>query len=228
MIANERNMLRAFALGEDLHLKTAVETTGKRPQDITAEERKKAKAVNFGFLYGMGAKKFTLYARDNYGVEVTLAEAERVRDRFFESYPRLRSWHDRQRRLAERYCRVQSPIGRVRHLPDMRSEDQNIRAESERQAINSPVQSLASDLMLVSLTRLDQTLDGRVARIVGSVHDALLFEVREEHVEETCQRIKEIMEDMDYVKKTFGADITVPIEVELKVGQHWGEGIVLE
>jgi len=223
MIAQERSMLRLFALGEDIHMSTACFMTGKIPAQVTSEERKKAKAVNFGFLYGMGAQKFVTYARDSYDVEVTLAEAEKVRDRFFERYPRLRTWHDRQRRLATRYGRVQSPLGRIRHLPDVRSTDSDVRAESERQAINSPVQSFASDLMLVSLTRLDRAFPNNVARTVGSVHDALLFEVREQYVDEVCAKIKEVMEDTDYVKKVFGTEITVPIEVEIKVSDHWGE-----
>lgn len=223
MIANERNMLRAFATGEDIHMKTACEMTGKSPADVTSEERKKAKAVNFGFLYGMGAAKFVIYARDNYDVEVSLAEAERTRDRFFESYPRLRSWHDRQRRLAERYGRVQSPLGRIRHLPDMQSSDRDVRAESERQAINSPVQSMASDLMLVSLTRLGETLPSNTARVVGTVHDAILFEVRVGAEVTVLPTIENIMTDVSYVKKAFGTDITVPIEVEIKVSTHWGE-----
>ena len=109
-------------------------------------------------------------------------------------------------------------------MPDVRSTDSDIRAESERQAINSPVQSLASDLMLVSLTRLDRTFPNNVARTVGSVHDALLFEVRDEHVDEVCHVIKEVMEDTGYLRQVFGTEVTVPIEVEIKVGQHWGEG----
>ena len=224
MVAQEKSMLRLFAMGEDIHMSTACFMTGKIPEQVTSEERKKAKAVNFGFLYGMGAQKFVIYARDSYDVEVTLAEAEKVRDRFFERYPRLRSWHDRQRRLATRYSRVQSPIGRIRHLPDVRSTDSDVRAESERQAINSPVQSFASDLMLVSLTRLDRSFPNNVARVVGSVHDALLFEVREQHVDEVCAKIKEVMEDTEYVRQVFGTEVTVPIEVEIKVGNHWGEG----
>jgi DNA polymerase-1 len=228
MLAHEHNMLRSFAMNEDIHMKTACATTGKSPDEVTKEERKKAKAINFGFLYGMGASKFVMYARDNYGVVVSLAEAEQVRDRFFSSYPNLRPWHTRQRRLAQRYQRIQSPIGRIRHLPDMLSSDQKIRAEAERQAINSPVQGFASDLMLVSAMRLDSTLQRKVARIVGSVHDSLLFEVYQDHLDSTIEVIRETMEDTAYIRKIFGTNITVPIEVEIKVGQHWSEGTIVD
>lgn len=226
MLSNERTMLRAFAMGEDIHLKTAVEVSGKLPSAITKEERKKAKAVNFGFLYGMGWEKFVMYARDNYGVEVTDAEAQATRRRFFESYPALLTWHDRQRRLANRYQRVHSPIGRVRHLSDIASGDKGVRAEAERQAINSPAQSFASDLMLLSLVRLDERLPARSARIVGSVHDALLFEVRRKACNDVLPVIRSTMQDTTHVKRLFGADVTVPIEVEISVGSHWGEGTV--
>jgi DNA polymerase-1 len=225
MLAREKRMLRAFAVGEDLHMVTACMMTGKTPEDVTPEERKKAKAVNFGFLYGMGARKFQIYALENYDLEVSYEEAQRVRSRFFESYPNLRPWHERQRRLANRYSRVQSPIGRVRHLPDVRSHDKEVRAEAERQAINSPVQSFASDLMLVSLVRLDESLPSHLARVVGSVHDQLLFEVRLDAADEILPIIRETMENPP-VKKWFGTDLTVAVKVEIKTGQHWGEGKV--
>lgn len=227
MVANDPVLKRIFATGRDPHLETAVEMTRKRPEDVEKEERKKAKAVNFGFLYGMGFKRFVEYARDNYGVIVSEPEAKEVRDAFFRKYPRLKGWHDRQRRLAERYERVVSPIGRVRHLPNVRSGDREVAAEALRQAINSPVQSFASDLMLLSLVRLTRLLPQSRARIVGTVHDALLFEVRDDVVPEMVENIRSVMEDTKTVKKLFGAEITVPIEVEISVGSHWGEGKVV-
>lgn len=223
-IANERRLLRLFALGEDAHLNTAVAILGKRPEDITIEERKHGKSVNFGFLYSMGAKKFVEYCFENYELIITQEQAEAYYDGFHRSYPSIRKWHDRQRRLVHRYERVHSPIGRVRHLPTVRSSDSGVQREAERQAINSPVQSLASDLMLLSLVRLSSRLPGTVARIVGTVHDSILFEVREEYVDEIVPEIHEVMEDMSEAKRKFGLELTVPIEVEVKVGRHWGEG----
>jgi uracil-DNA glycosylase family 4 len=223
-IANERRLLRLFALGEDAHLNTAVSVLGKRPEDITNEERKHGKSINFGFLYGMGAKKFVEYAFENYELIVPLEQAEAYYDGFHRSYPAIRRWHDRQRRLVHRYERVHSPIGRVRHLPTVQSSDRGVRSEAERQAINSPVQSLASDLMLLSLVRLSDGLPSNAARIVGTVHDSILFEVREEAVDELVPVIHDTMVDTEPARKKFGLELTVPIEVEVKVGQHWGEG----
>lgn len=222
MIANEKRMLRMFASGEDIHMNTACATTGKMPDEITKEERKKAKGVNFGFLYGMGAHKFVDYARDSYDVIVSEDEAERVRERFFEAYPALRPWHERQRRIARRHQRVTSPLGRTRHLPDIISEDKMVRADAERQAINSPVQGTASDIMLTSLIELHRAFNPKRARIVGTVHDSILFEVREEHLQETCHLIKNTMENPP-IKRRFGADITVPLVADIEVGRHWGE-----
>lgn len=225
MLAHEQRMLRMFSAGEDIHMNTAVEMTGKPASKVEKEERKKAKAVNFGFLYGMGAKKFVEYARDNYEVEVSLPEAERVRKRFFRSYPGLKPWHDRQRRLAHRYERVSSPLGRVRHLPDIRSGDEGVQMDAERQAINSPVQSTASDLMLVALIELHKlSLQGVYDfRVVGSIHDALLNECHEDHIEPVCGLIEATMLDMNRIYRMFGARIDVPLEVEIKYSSHWSE-----
>jgi DNA polymerase I-like protein with 3'-5' exonuclease and polymerase domains len=225
-LANERRLLRAFAEGRDAHLETAVLLTGKRPQDITSEERKKAKSVNFGFLFGMWWKHFIEYAFVNYDLEVSDAEAEIFYRRWHESYPAFRAWHDRQRRLVRRYERVHSPLGRIRHLPTVRSSDKSVQADAERQAINSPVQSFASDLMLLSLVQLVDRLRPSEARIVGTVHDSILFEVRTDSVPEVAKTIHTTMTDMSVVKKKFGTDVGVPMEVELKVGSHWGEGKV--
>lgn len=225
MLANEPRMLRQYANGEDIHMIRACRMTGKIAADVSKEERKKAKAVNFGYIYGMGAKKFRLYAFDNYGITISVEEAERDREMFFEDYVALRPWHERQRRLARRYRRVVSPIGRVRHLPDILSQDEDVRAEAERQAINSPVQSLASDLMLFSLVRLHSRMRGTdEAHVLGTVHDSILFAIREEMVDRWVPVIKSTMEDMDTVKRIFGCDITVPIVADIEVGSHWGEG----
>jgi DNA polymerase-1 len=205
-------------------MEIAMRMTGKPADRVTKEERKKAKAVNFGFLYGMGAAKFVEYARDNYDVAVTMEEAEDFRDDFFRAYPALRPWHERQRRLVRNYKRVQSPIGRVRHLPDVDSPDKMVQGEAERQAINSPVQSLASDLMLLSMTIFDKLMPDDEAFMVGTVHDALLFEIREDKVKKWVPVIRQVMEGLP-LKKKFGCVLDVPIKVDITVGQHWGEGV---
>lgn len=224
MIAGEENMLAQYARGEDIHMIRACRMTGKSPDQVEKEERKKAKAVNFGYIYGMGAAKFVLYSFDNYGLTVSLDEAERDRAGFFSDYPALLTWHARQRRLVNRYRQVQSPLGRIRHLPDVVSGEKEVRAEAERQAINSPVQSMASDLMLFALVKLHRIMPRKQALVLGTVHDSILFQIRDDVVDKWAGIIKTTMEDMDSVERAFQCKITVPIIADIEVGQHWGEG----
>ena len=218
--AQERRMMRAFALGEDLHTLTASRSTGKPPSEIGKEERKKAKAVNFGFLYGMYPKKFQQYAFESYGLDVSLGEAELVRKQYFEMFSDLERWHDRQRRLVHARREVHSPIGRVRHLPDVLSSDNSVRMEAERQAINSPVQSMASDMMLFAMTRLDAALDPNECFMVGTLHDGIFFECREDKVDTWSPIIKETMETLP-LGKSFGVELSVPIIADVEADQYW-------
>lgn len=220
--AREARMLRAFELGEDLHMLTATRMTGKLASEVTSEERKKAKAVNFGFLYGMYPRKFQAYAFENYDLVVSQSEAEVVRKRYFEMFGDLEAWHDRQRRMAHLHHSVTSPIGRVRHLPDILSSDNGVRMEAERQAINSPVQSMASDLMLFSMVQLAPLLHPNEAVMVGTLHDAIFFEVREDKLGKYLPIIKETMENLP-IKKTFGCELRVPVVADVEWGYHWGE-----
>lgn len=223
MMANEDRMLRQYANREDLHMLRAIKMTGRLQEDITKEERSRAKPVSFGFIYGMGHYKFVKFAFDQYDIVYTEAEAKSVRDGFFEDYPRLVTWHRTMRAVARRYHQVRSPMGRVRHLPDMLSLDEMVRGDAERQAINSPVQTTASDIMLDSLIELDATLPEDEVRIVFSVHDAIGFYIREGKQEEWAPYIKETMEDMDRIHRRYGAEITVPIVVDLECGYHWSD-----
>jgi len=216
-------MMRIFLNNEDPHMTMAMKMTGKPAHAVAKEERKKAKGVNFGFLYGMGAAKFITYARDSYGVNVSEPEAYEARKDFFDMYATLPRWHERQRRLARIYHSVNSAIGRVRHLPDIESEDKEVRGEAERQAINSPVQSLGSDMMLLSMSMLHEMMPSDEARIVGTVHDSLLFEVREDRVDYWAKTIRDTMENLPLQKK-FGVTLSVPIKVDVSVGDHWSEG----
>lgn len=222
MLANESRMLRIYLNKGDIHMDRATRITGKLPKDVTKEERARAKPVSFGFLYGMGHTNFTTYARDNYEVEYTESEARKVRQQFFDDFPGLLAWHDRQRRLVRRYGRVTSIFGRTRHLPDINSGDEKVRKEAERQAINTVVQGPASDLMLLACIVLNERLPEEEARVIGTIHDALLFEIRDDVVDEWAPVIKEEMEDVSRVRRLFGADITVPVEVDIEVGTHWG------
>jgi uracil-DNA glycosylase family 4 len=222
MFSRDPALTRAFRTGVDPHLGTAAKILRKAPSLITKEERKMAKAVNFGFLYGMGWKKFKVYAKEKYQTEVTDEEAQAYRKAFFKQYSSLEAWHSRQRRIVRNVGSVASPIGRIRHLPNINSTDEGVQGEAEREAINSPVQGLASDLTILSMARLSKRLDRTRSRILGNVHDAILLEATEDYAEEAARITKHVMENLP-LKKLFGYKTTVPIEAEVTIGQHWGE-----
>ena len=222
-LARESTMLHLYATGQDIHMATAMQMTGKPASQVTPEERKKAKAVNFGFLYGMGWAKFISTAWSNYGLVVTEQEARDFRTAFFAQFKGLLPWHARQRKLATQYKRVETPMGRVRHLPDIDSVHPEVRAEAERQAINSPVQAMASDMALLSLVHTARRFRKYdiEAYPVGAVHDAVNFEVRTEDLPRALPVIKHIMENLP-LARMFGVHVDVPIVADLKVGSHWG------
>jgi DNA polymerase-1 len=231
-LAREEHMLHLYAVGADIHLTTAARVTGLPESQVPKEVRKKVgKPVNFGFLYGMGWRKFIQTAFSNYEAVFSEEEARGARDTYFALYPGLLPWHARQRRLVNKYGRVISPIGRVRHLPDIYSPEQGVRAEAERQAINSPVQGFASDLAVLSMIEINRQFRERgiqgQARTLGLVHDAINFEIRDDHVGLALPIIKDTMEDMSLVRRKFGVHIDVPIIADLQIGQHWGDTLEL-
>jgi DNA polymerase-1 len=222
MLSRDPALTKAFRTGGDPHRETASKILRKAPEEISKEERKMAKAVNFGFLYGMGWRKFAVYADEKYQTKVTDEEAKAYRKAFFEQYPSLESWHARQRRIVRNVGAVTSPIGRVRHLPAINSTDEGVQAEAEREAINSPVQGFASDLTVLSMVILAKKLDPNRSRILGNVHDAILLEATEDYADEAARITKYVMEHLP-LKKLFGYKSSVPIEAEVTIGQHWGE-----
>jgi DNA polymerase-1 len=225
-IANERHMIQLYNEGADIHMTTAMAVTGLPKSQVTKEIRKKVgKPVNFGFLYGMGWRKFIETAFNNYGAVFNEHEAQGYRRAYFELFPDLVRWHERQRRLVRRHGRVQSPLGRVRHLPDIYSPEKGVQAEAERQAINSPVQGFASDMALLSMTIINQKFREQniAGNCLGLVHDAINFEIRDDDLWRALPIIKDTMEDRTPLRKKFGTMLTIPIIADLKVGRHWGD-----
>jgi DNA polymerase-1 len=221
--SQDRQLLRIFNTGRDVHMEMAMSITGKAEHEVTSEERKMAKSVNFGYLYGMGWRKYIVYAAENYELDVSEAQAKKARRQFFQDYKQLQAWHARQRGKAEKDGMVMSAIGRKRRLHDAYSTNQAVKEEAMRQAINSPVQSLASDMMLMAMIQLEEILPEEEAHLISTVHDSILFEVREDKVDKWAPVIKDIMENLP-LEKEFDCLLTVPIVVDLKVGQYWSEG----
>jgi DNA polymerase-1 len=229
-LSRDRTMLHLYATGADIHRATAADVLGVPPSQISKDDRKKAKAVNFGFVYGMGWRKFIATAFEKYDAVFTEAQAKAVREAFFKQFDGLLPWHSRQRRLVREYGRVQSPLGRIRHLPDIFSPDEGVRAEAERQAINSPVQSFGSDLAVISMIEINKRFKAEKIKghCIGLVHDAINFEIRDDYLSLALPIIKDTMEDVSIVRRKFGVHIDVPIISDLKVGQYWGDAREVE
>ena len=223
-IAQEPTMLDAYAKGLDIHTITASKVTNKPLAEVTKDDRTKAKAVNFGFLYGMWWKSFQDYAYTNYGVVLTEEQAQKAHKDYFDLYRGLTTWHQSQKREVTATGQVASPLGRIRRLHNIFSPLQSKRMDAERMAINFPVQSMASDICLMALINLRKNLEEPFAYIVGQVHDSILFEVRDNMLNAVCKVIKETMEDTSWLKRDFGIKLNVPIQVEIKYGRAWGEG----
>lgn len=215
--ANDKTMLNIYLHDGDIHTETAkLFTNGREP---TKEERGKAKAVNFGFLYGMQAKKFVKYALDSYGQVFTLAEAKHIRDLYFAKYARLLPWHKEQEDLCEMQGGVSNMFGRFRRLPLIYSPNKWERASAARRAINTPVQGSGSDLLISAVTQINKELKG-VAWVGATVHDSIIGECRVEdkdYVDETIRRIMKHPKVLD----DFGVELRVPLDVDIGWGP-WG------
>jgi DNA polymerase I-like protein with 3'-5' exonuclease and polymerase domains len=183
--------------------------------------RQQAKAANFGFLFGMGAEKFVTYAADSYDVDFTDDEAERFRKGFFDTWVGMDTWHNRQRKLAREYGCVKSPLGRIRHLPDIYSKTEFYRSRAERQAINSPVQGMASDMMLIAASKIRKHFP--LIRPVALVHDCILCEVPEARAHEFALNIKTTMENVGQDLKRLGCNFSVPLVADVAIGKSWGD-----
>lgn len=187
--------------------------------------RKKAKAVNFGYVYGMWWKKFIMYARDSFDMIISEEEAQESRNSFFELYG-IEDWHKSQKTFARRHGFVRSFFGRKRRLPAaMSHEDTPERAEAQRQSVNSPIQSTGSDLNICVLLQMADEFPREVFQPVVTVHDAILAEVRIDSVEKVVRRIEEIMKGPKLLKE-FNINFAVPICGDTKVGP-WGSGVSL-
>lgn len=215
--SNDQTMLRIYNENGDIHTETArLFTNGREP---TKEERNKAKAVNFGFLYGMQAKKFVEYALNSYGQTFTLQEATHVRELFFAKYSRLLPWHKEQEYLCEMQSGVSNLFGRFRRLPDIHSSNKWERAGAARRAINTPVQGSGSDLLISAVTQINKELKG-IAWVGATVHDSIIGECRIEDKDFVDATIRRIMAHPK-VLDDFGVTLKVPLDVDIGWGP-WG------
>lgn len=215
-VAQEERMLDAYRNGIDMHRQTARLVLG----DDSDDARQIGKVLNFGLLYGAGPNKLLVIARDQYGVDLGPTDAERYHREFFEAYPGLRRWHDITRADVRRTGLVRSPLGRVRFLPDALGFDDSAIWAAEREALNMPIQSFASDLLLGSLIRVANRL--QEGRVVAAVHDEIDIICDPDYIEVNCEIIKRTMEDVSWTRR-FGVELSVPLVADVEVGTHWGD-----
>ena len=222
-LSGDLNMQHAYQSGSDLHSKTTellFGDTSELSHDEQKRRRTQSKSANFGFLYGMVAKTFIAYAK-GYGLDLTQEDSEKIRADFFNAYPRLLVWHEECKEFARQHGYIESPIGRKRWFDNINSYDFKKRSADERQAINSPVQGFGSDLCTSALAEIvfSKELDHTRFNVLGSVHDAILFEIKDDYVEELVPRLQSIMENPPIVE---GLDVPIPLVADVEVSSCWG------
>ena len=209
-LAQDEGLLRAFSEDLDVHKATAAEVFGVALDEVTGDQRRSAKAINFGLIYGMSA--FGLAKQ----IGVDRKQAQAYIDRYFARYPGVLAYMERTRdQAAQGY--VETLFGRRLYLPEIHSKNAALRKGAERTAINAPMQGTAADIMKKAMVHVDRWLNdsGLDARVILQVHDELVLEVREELVETLIPVLKEKMET--------AATLAVPLKVDAGVGANWDE-----
>lgn len=246
-MARETNMIRIYRDMGDIHANTAAATLGiavdkftqmKNSTKLVSPElrgvggfdgttfgeyfdfkRFQAKAINFGFLYGMGWRGFKIYAKTDYGLDLTEDEAQLFRRTFFRLYPKLEVWHESMRDFVRQYGYVRSLHGALRRLPSIASDDDGIQSSIERMAINSPVQRFASDLGLIGMSEFGEVCEWDIVRPLAFIHDAVVIEVREDLVDEAVTYGTYCMQNQP-LAEWFDLDSPVAILADPEVGDN--------
>ncbi|MBI0104863.1 DNA polymerase I [Gilliamella sp. W8145] len=211
-LSQDQSLLSAFADDKDIHRVTASEVLSKPEADVTAEERRRAKAVNFGLIYGMSA--FGLSKQIN----LPRKEAQFYIDRYFERYPGVQAYMEETRQLATQQGYVETLSGRRLYLPKIISGNGIEKRGAERAAINAPMQGTAADIIKTAMIKMSEWIKNQPTgniRMVMQVHDELVFEVKEELVSEYSALIKSIMENC--------YQLSVPLKVDVGIGNNWDE-----
>lgn len=216
IVSQDREMLKAYENGEDLHRKTAAVVLGISQSEVSKDQRQMAKAVNFGLLYGQGAKGLSAYAKQNYGVDMDLKEAKRARKAFFDTYSGLATWQRNTGRRAEALQKVTTPLGRER---DFGKEERGYRFT---EALNTPIQGGAAEAMLCSLIQLEKLLDGKRAKIVNVIHDEIVVECPEDMGEDVKALVEKAMINGFLEVFPDGKPFTKDL-VDAKINTNWAD-----
>lgn len=218
--SGDENLTRAFNEGLDIHTATAAEVLGKAVEAVSATERRNAKAINFGLLYGMSA--FGLAKQ----LQMSRGEAQDYIDMYFERYPSVKDYMINTRASAYEKGYVETILGRKLYTPDINHSNRMVKQGAERAAINAPLQGSAADLIKLAMIAVDKVLPKEHAKMLLQVHDELVFEVDSDKVDSIRQLITDAMQDVlttTAVAKGWNVDFAVPLLVETDIGSNWDE-----
>jgi DNA polymerase-1 len=210
-LSGDEGLLRAFTEDRDIHQATAAEILSLPLEAVTSEQRRSAKMINFGLIYGMSA--FGLASR--LGIE--RGEAQRYVDLYFKRYPGVRRYMEETRQQARDRGYVETVFGRRLYLNDITARNSALRQGAERAAINAPMQGTAADIIKRAMIEVDRWLHSSKveAHLIMQVHDELVFEVRREAVDQLTDRVRELMAG--------AAELRTPLKVDVGVGENWDE-----
>ena len=216
--SGDESLIRAFNHNLDIHTATAAEIMGKDISEVTPSERRAAKAVNFGLLYGMSA--FGLAKQ----IGVDRAVAQDYIKRYFARYPAILEYMERTKTMAKQLGYVQTILGRKLYSPDIQSSNRMIKDAAERAAINAPLQGSAAEIIKLAMIAVDEILPKDDAKLLLQVHDELVFEVDADKADDIGNLIKTAMQNAltDTAKKLgWEVDFAVPLVVEIGIGENW-------
>jgi len=210
-LAKDEKMLAAFARGEDIHTATAAAILGISKDEVTKDQRRIAKAINFGLIFGQGPQGLSMAA------DISFADAKKFIETYFEVYSGIKEYMEQTKALAHRLGYVETFFGRRRYIPEIHSMMHQVRAAAERMAINMPVQGTDADVMKLAMIAIHKKLHSISPRVkmLLQVHDELVFEVPESEATSVAKILKDIMENVEKVG--------VPIVVDVKMGKNWEE-----
>lgn len=208
-IADDKKMKEYFKEGEDIHKMTAAEVFAVAPDKVTKDMRFRAKALNFGVLYGMGAQGFARSAN------IPREEAQAFIENYFLRFPQIREYIENTKEFARKNGYVKTILGRKRFIPEIASTNPQLRAQAERMAINHPIQGSAADIIKMAMVEIHYNLKPITYNLLLQIHDELLFEIEDDKIEGTYPLIKDIMEGI--------YSLSVPLRVDVSYGHSWGE-----
>ncbi|KJV55155.1 DNA polymerase I [Orientia chuto str. Dubai] len=209
--ANIQSLKNIFAMGGDIHSSTATQIFKINIDQVTAEHRRKAKAINFGIIYGISA--FGLAKQLN----ISNTEAAQYINHYFQEYPAIKQYMDETKKFAAKHGYVQNMLDRRCYIPLINDSNSTKRHFAQRAAINAPIQSTAADIAKIAMIQYEKLIYSQypMIKLLLQVHDELVFELPEELVGTACSLIKRVMENIPY--------FTFPLKVDIKVGDNWGE-----